>query len=231
MLSQQQADKLRPLLANMEQGAKEQLELVTLLRGILNEREPPPISPPAPGGSAHAPPQANTDRKIAWGAKVSPEFKRRVILTGEDFDINPDWLMACMAFETGRTFSPSVKNPNSSATGLIQFMRQTALDLGTTVEALAGMTAERQFDYVWLYFRDRIREHGPIRSLADCYMAILWPAAIGKPDTHKLWIAGSSAFRVNAGLDTNKDGVVTKAEAAAKVEEQLRLGLQPGNIG
>ena len=60
---------------------------------------------------------------LAWGAKVSPLFRERIRTTGRDFNLDPNWLMACMAFETGRTFSPSVKNPGSTATGLIRLRK------------------------------------------------------------------------------------------------------------
>jgi hypothetical protein len=56
--------------------------------------------------------------------------------------------MAAMAFETGETFSPSIKNKASGATGLIQFMRSTAKGSGTTTAALAEMTAVDQLDFV-----------------------------------------------------------------------------------
>lgn len=168
---------------------------------------------------------------LAWGAKVAADFRERVRLTGQDFGFDPNWLMACMAFETGRTFSPSVKNPHSSARGLIQFMEATAAHYGTTTDALAQMTAVRQFDFVWLYFRDAIRAHGPITRLADCYMAILNPVAMGKPDDYRMWVKGTSAYAVNAGLDADKDSVITKAEAAARVSALLAEGLQPENMG
>lgn len=141
------------------------------------------------------------------------------------FDAN--WLMACMAFETGESFSAKKKNPASSATGLIQFMEKTAREmLGTTTAALARMTDEDQLRYVFKYFEAMIKARGPIRSIDDCYMAILWPAGMGKPTEYKLWVKGSNTYAVNAGLDKNKDHVVTKAEAASKVTEKLVKGLQ-----
>jgi len=48
--------------------------------------------------------------------------------------------MACMALETGENFNTSTKNPNSTATELIQYMSATAKDLGTTTTRLAAMT-------------------------------------------------------------------------------------------
>lgn len=179
----------------------------------------------------YAAPEAAASGGMAWGAKVSPHFRERMVQFGEDFGIDPNWLMACIAFETRRTFSPRVKNPQSSATGLIQFMEATAKGLKTTTAALAAMTAERQLDYVWLYFRDRIRERGPIQNLGDCYCAILNPVGMGKPDSFVFWPRGSQAYAVNAGLDTNGDGSITRAEAAAKVYAMLAEGLKPGNVG
>lgn len=167
---------------------------------------------------------------IAWSAKVSTAFANRIINIAAHLEMPPagaDWLMACIAWETGETFSPSIRNQaGSGATGLIQFMPATAKGLGTTTDALAKLTAEEQLDYVYRYF---LPYRGRLRSLADTYMAILWPAGIGKPMDWVLWSAGSSpiTYRQNAGLDANRDRVITKAEAAAKVQAKLDKGRQP----
>lgn len=207
-------------------------EIVSRLRSLAAEIEGRGAPKPAPDPSvAPEPPSpaAPQPGPLAWSAKVSPTLRERVRLTGKDFGFDPNWLMACMAFETGRTFSPSKKNPQSSATGLIQFMEATAKSMGTTTAALAKMTAETQFDFVWLYFRDRIRERGPIRNLGDCYMAILNPVAMGKPDSFRMWLKGAAAYRVNAGLDVDRDGSITRAEATSKVYALLAEGLKPEN--
>lgn len=150
--------------------------------------------------------------------------------------IDPDWFMACMAFETMETFSPTIRpiyhgKRLSSAVGLIQIMDATAEELGTTTDHLATLTADQQLDFVWLYFRKRIKEHGPITNLGDCYMAIHWPAAMGKALSAPMYIEGSKAYAANAGLDTNKDHTITKAEAVALVTQKLAKGLQPPFIG
>ncbi len=135
-------------------------------------------------------------------------------------------LMACMAFETGRRFTADVRNPRSSATGLIQFMDATAKVLGTTTQALAAMTAEDQLNYVYKYFRPY---QGRLLGLSDLYMAILWPRAVGANDDEPIFVQGTSAYAVNAGLDLNKDHIVTKAEAAAKVADLRVEGMLPEN--
>jgi len=163
---------------------------------------------------------------LAWGAKVSPEFRDKVRAIAAHLGTSPSWLMACMAFETGRTFSPAARNPGSSATGLIQFMASTARSLNTTTEALAGMTAEQQLDKVYDYFKPFT---GRLGSLGDCYMAILWPPAVGQPDDFTVFANGSEAYLRNAALDIDHDGVVTKRECVAFVEKLLAEGLEVGN--
>lgn len=42
----------------------------------------------------------------------------------------PSWLYAQINFESAGTWDPQIKNPNSSARGLIQFLNSTAINLG-----------------------------------------------------------------------------------------------------
>lgn len=170
--------------------------------------------------------------QIAWGARVSAPFKTKVLALAGHLGCDPSNLMACMAFETGETFSPCVTNPMSGAIGLIQFMpKTTAPALGTSAESLGHMSDVDQLDYVAKYL-----EHyrGHIHTLSDLYMTILWPAAVGKPESFVLFAAADQhnrAYLQNKGLDINHDGAVTKAEAASKVHDKLVKGLQPGFIG
>ncbi len=161
---------------------------------------------------------------LAWGSKVDAGFRTRIVQICGELGIEPDWLMTCIAFETAQTFRPDVRNmAGSGATGLIQFMPSTARSLGTTTEALASMSAIRQLDYVRAYFQPY---QGRMKSLADVYMAILWPRAVGEPLDYVLWDRAErpTTYRQNSGLDTNEDGVVTKSEAAARLEDLLLTG-------
>ena len=103
----------------------------------------------------------------------------------------------------------------SGATGLIQFMPETARNLGTTTEALSKMTRTEQLQYVDKYFQGTLKKGG---SLSDVYMSVLLPAAVGKPEDFVLFgeggaYGGDRAYEQNKGLDANKDGKITKAEA------------------
>jgi hypothetical protein len=169
-------------------------------------------------------------KPLAWGARVSQPFRDRVYRLCAELSWTEDhasWLMAVQAFETGRTFSPSVKNTKSSAVGLIQFVKKTATYLGTSTADLKKMSAVEQLDYVQRY----LAPYSPrIRSLEDMYMAVIWPAAVGKPIDQVLWHSGTEAYRVNHGLDKNGNGTITKREAAQVIREHLAEGMKPGNV-
>lgn len=170
-------------------------------------------------------------RQIPWGAKVPPEFLQKVQDIRDELgwyrDADGD-LLTCMAFETAETFDPGIRNmAGSGAVGLIQFTRAPAVELGVTQHALGAMTALEQLEFVKRYFARRHPER--ITSLEDMYMAILWPAAVGKPDDYTLQMS-DTAYRQNSLLDTNKDGKISKYEAAALVRKKRDKGLRPGFV-
>ena len=183
-------------------------QAIALLQELLAEQKNTPTVAPSAG--------------LLWGSKVSAVFRDRVRWIGTELGVNPDHLMACIAFETGETFSPNVRNmAGSGATGLIQFMPATARGLGTTTSELARMTAEDQLNYVYKYFEPY---KGKLNTLEDVYMAILWPRAVGEPSSYVLFAQGGITYRQNAGLDKNRDGSITKAEAAGMVLAKAAKG-------
>jgi hypothetical protein len=183
-------------------------------------------------GAAPASPAAGSvTGALAWGAKVSAAFRDKVRAIASGLGTDPNLLMAAMAFETGCSFNASQLNKaGSGAVGMIQFMPKTATALGTTSAALAAMTAEDQLDFVQKYFEPY---KGKLHSLADLYMAILWPVAVPKPDDFVLFSMNINpkVYAQNKGLDVNDDGKVTKSEAASKIQAMLTEGLKTGNVG
>ncbi|HEX8147809.1 MAG TPA: peptidoglycan-binding protein [Pyrinomonadaceae bacterium] len=155
---------------------------------------------------------------VPGSERVSQAFKEKVVNIAASLGTNPNFLMAVISFETGETFSPSVRNPVSGAVGLIQFVKDTARGLGTTQEALARMTAEEQLDFVAEHFRPF---RGRLRTIEDTYMAVLLPSAVGKGSGHVIFRRPSKRYTQNRGLDINRDGLVTVGEAADKVREKL----------
>lgn len=168
--------------------------------------------------------QDRAGRQVVWGARVTGAFKTRMLEVCESVELDPDHLMAAMAFESAGSFSPAIKNAEGSgATGLIQFMPSTAKGLGTTTEALSKMSAVEQLDYVEKYFKPY---KGRCKTLSDVYMAILWPAAIGKPEDHVLFDQATrpKTYSPNKGLDLDRNGEITKREAASMVQSRLEKG-------
>lgn len=178
-------------------------------------------------GSCMAPfRQENPSMRIVnlpWGDQVSPEFAAKEIEICDRLGIDPGHLMACMKFESD--LKPTTVNRVSGATGLIQFMPDTAHNLGTSCAELLGMYSLVQLDYVEAYFRGK----GKLSTLEDVYMAILWPAAIGKPNDYILCSDSDpgqkgKAYLQNKGLDLNKDGHITKWEATTPVRALYTKG-------
>lgn len=144
----------------------------------------------------------------------STAFIKRVKDVASILGIPPEWLMIVMNYETAGTFSPSVRNPHSSATGLIQFMAATARDLGTTTDELARMTNVQQLDYVLKYLQNVQRAHGSFNRLVDVYLAVFYPASIRQPET---FVYPDRVYAVNRGFDVNGDGRITKLEIENKI--------------
>ena len=175
--------------------------------------------------SVTTPPTYNNSFQYNWmkeGMKssgfITKEFMQKVEDISNKLQINPDDLMAVMAFESW--FDPAAKNPSSSATGLIQFMGSTAQGLGTSIEELSKMSGVEQLDYVYKHYKPYA---GKMKDLSDVYMATLYPAAVGKASDYVLFSQGTDSYNSNSGLDYDKNGKVTKEEATRKVIERRKL--------
>lgn len=164
--------------------------------------------------------------KLIWGTRVDEAFRAKVTAIANNLSLQPNWLMAVMAFETGYTFSPAERNQGSSATGLIQFLQSTAIALGTTTARLARMTAVQQLDWVEKYYRAVPASR--IKNLGDAYLAVLFPAAIGRPDAFVMWQRDTGQYQReyadNSGLDREKKGYITRGDAVSVVNNSYREG-------
>jgi len=159
----------------------------------------------------------NPNQPVDWTEDAT--FISQVKSVAGATNCSPEDLLACMAFETGRTFNPSLRN-GIGATGLIQFRPSTARSLGTTTDYLAGLTRTQQMEWVQKYIKAVTAGKSSKLSIDDLYMSILWPAAVGKPDNYVLFSAGSKEYAQNP-LDKDGKGYVTKADAAARAKSQL----------
>ncbi|TQH48519.1 peptidoglycan-binding protein [Pseudomonas aeruginosa] len=170
---------------------------------------------------------------IAWSGKVSPAFTAKV----KDWcgvhvpnHRAPHWLMACMAFETGQTFSPSIKNAaGSEAYGLIQFMSPAANDLNVPLSVIRSMDQLTQLDLVFKYFEMWMKRGKRYTQLEDFYLTIFHPASVGKKADEVLFLQGSKAYLQNKGFDVDKDGKITLGEISSTLYTTYYKGLLPEN--
>lgn len=182
---------------------------------------------------------------MAWSKKVSKEFRDKIYAwcSRQGYDpIVASWLMACMHFESGGTFSPSKRNNGgSNFYGLIQFGADAAKELGTTLPDLIAMTQLEQLDYVFKYFEMWGKRGKKYTQLEDFYLAIFYPAAVGKKadailfrertEENKQLISDfeAKAFIQNKGFDRNKDRVITVGEICTTIYNTYYTGMDPVN--
>ncbi|MBL0736771.1 hypothetical protein JI750_07745 [Flavobacterium sp. GN10] len=151
----------------------------------------------------------NNGSGIMWGAKVTPEFRKKVVqickeLWGEENKLRmANHLMICMNVETKGKFTSSVGYPE--ATGLIQFTGTAISEMNRvqngikytgpdykdkllTRSDLRDMTEIRQLDFVKLYFKMHIERYKRVIDNAeDMYMAIFAPIGVGKDGNEVLY--------------------------------------------
>lgn len=154
---------------------------------------------------------------VRGNANVTPEFLRAVEGVAQRTGAQPEHLMAVMSFETGGSFAAGETNrAGSGATGLIQFMPDTATGFGTSTAELAQMTPVQQLPYVERYLD---QHHGRIGSLEGLYTSVLAGHPTGPGED--LWVRGDREYPQNAGLDLNRDGRITSDEAATAVRRRM----------
>lgn len=158
--------------------------------------------------------------KLVHQNKVSEAFIEKVKEISINLEINPNWLMVVIELETAGTFSAAITN-SLGYTGLIQFGKVAAKELGTTTDALRSMTEVEQLNYVEKYL---MRYKRKMNNLADVYLAVFFPLAIGKPDGWVLQTKRLNAERIakwNPGFDVNKDKQIQVWEIKSKLFKRI----------
>lgn len=138
--------------------------------------------------------------------KFTSKKAKSILKVAKEIGVDPNDLAAVISFETGGTFSPSVKNPNSSATGLIQFMEGSGGTkgkyYGMSRKKFSSLSFDEQMVYVEKYFKDRGFKSSKKRDVADLYTAV----------TGYGYKKGSKAYELNKVWDSNGDGYIAKGE-------------------
>jgi hypothetical protein len=156
-------------------------------------------------------------QKIDTTTIQDPDFNKKLEKIAQLLGTTSKALLAVMKQESG--VNPAIQN-KIGATGLIQFMPDTARRLGTTTDALKQMDGVQQLDYVYKYYKMTGVGDG---SVGDLYMATFMPKYIGYPDHYVLGRKGAEGFSgkvyaQNSGLDRNKDDAITVGDVKSSVQ-------------
>ena len=100
------------------------------------------------------------------------------------------------------------------ATGLIQFMPDTAIALGTTVEELKKLSPTEQLDYVYKYFKPYTNK---IYDFSHLYSINFYPYMLDKGSEYVIGSEKGEKYtklvaKQNKGIDLNKDNKITSSE-------------------
>lgn len=166
------------------------------------------------------------DRPLCWGRSVSHLFRSQVVLICKDLKIEPDYLMALMAYYTGGSFRANIRNTAGlPAVGLLQWMPDTCMALGKQSEDMALLHAAQQLEYVHKYFSPLA---GQLKTLDDLYMARIWPRAIGAKPDHLLFNkfdVSTRRYVLCLGLTYNEAGYISKKEACIPIWARYDEGM------
>ncbi len=159
--------------------------------------------------------------KEKWKNKaphLSDGFYNKATEVAKRVGCDPNDLLAVMYSESG--LKPGAVNKNGGATGLIQFMPQTARGLGTSTQALKNMSPEEQLVYVEKYIKSVKKSAGigaNEKIGAGTLYALIFLPARAKRDVLASCYESNAYYSANKGLDRNGDGMITKDELAQRV--------------
>ena len=140
--------------------------------------------------------------------------------------VDPPLLDALINFETGGTYSPTIKNPVSSARGLIQITNAPAKDLGFrdslhAVESYPDFKSQ-MYNVVLPYLDMQRRRKGSLNSEQQLFMSIFYPSYMNvAPDTQ----FPDAVKKVNPGINTPQDYInfVRKRISVTAIKKALPL--------
>jgi len=161
-------------------------------------------------------------QKVDTTTIQDPDFNKKLAKVATALGTTSNALLAVMKQESG--VNPHIQN-SIGATGLIQFMPDTARRLGTTTDELKQMDGVQQLDYVYKYYKMTGVGDG---SVGDLYMATFMPKFIGYPDHFVLGQLGGGkvpgtnlssdlVYKQNKGLDRDRDGKITIGDVKQSV--------------
>lgn len=138
---------------------------------------------------------------------------KAVLLEGcKKLRCKPIDLLSVMYSESG--LNPAIVNPDGGATGMLQFMPNTAKNLGTSTDSLKKMKASKQLIYVFKYLKPY---SGKLTSPFAIYLVTFFPAGLNHINQNS-WVfeakklSRSKIAKSNKTMDLNKDSKITMGE-------------------
>lgn len=113
--------------------------------------------------------------ELAEYYQIDVAWARETVKAAKDIGVNPYWLAAVIQLESG--WDPTITNPLSTATGLIQFVEPTARALGTSTEAISRMSVKQQLGLVRRYFSRGFSGRSSYPTFQSLAMQVFLPGA------------------------------------------------------
>lgn len=180
---------------------------------------------------------------LAWG-KMAPSraFLEKVVLIADEVGTDPSFLLTQFWGESGfnpqahlnsskgamkSSVDPTTIGKSTIGGGLFGLMRQWAKPaVGVAFDDFMHMDALEQLDYARKFY---LGAKGKLKTMNDVFIYTFYPAALGKKDSYVIARKGEPTYDQNKHFDTNKDGDITKGEAAATRYKMYLTGMKDGN--
>lgn len=148
-----------------------------------------------------------------YASRFNGNFLGKVEDVAARLQIDPNWLLAIMSFETGGTFDPGQRG-DGKHWGLIQFSNSRIAGFGMSISQFTSLSQEQQMEYVYKYFAPYA---GKIKSAGDLYSLVALPVTFGKDDNYLIdtdprFPELRNVASSNPKWDMNKDGHVSAGE-------------------
>jgi len=189
---------------------------------------PPGGAPPGdtpPGGSAQT-------QQIL---KNDPEFTTSINELAKAKGYDASDLLAMIGSETGGTFDPKIKNPDSEATGLFQITRESGVaerlgykSFDEFSKSAQKMTRAEQVRKIGTeYFKNAPNNLKGGQLYAQLFLPGRFNPKSG--DNQVLTRSGEDYYKGNKGLDVNKDGKITVSDLNVQIGNiKKQYGINPG---
>jgi hypothetical protein len=157
------------------------------------------------------------------GAALTPGERAALETVAGRLAVSPTWLYNLIQFES--RWKPDIKNPLTSARGLIQFLDSTAQDLGYDDSLdLVRQNPTREAQLLGPVY-SYLKRYAPFPTEQSLYMAVFYPKARNWPPNQPF---PAKVQAVNPGIKTPMDYVAWVRRLAGAAVPGMALLLAAG---